>query len=90
MKIQDRGLTLKIFCTVLGATLLVWGCVPDRKAQPKNKTRAQAQKTKVRRPVRPSFKLEIPKLAKPEALAAAKVVHLVYTSNVDGELEPCG
>jgi len=90
MNIKHRSLTAKIFCSLMGATLLVWGCVPEKKAQPRNRTRAQAQKTKVQRPATSPFKLDLPRLVKPEALAAAKVVHLVYTTNVDGELEPCG
>ena len=90
MDIKHRGLASKIFCSLLGAMLLVWGCVPDKKAQPKNRTRAQAQKSKASKPAAPPFKLDLPQLIKPEALASAWVVHLVYTSNVDGELEPCG
>jgi hypothetical protein len=33
---------------------------------------------------------DLPDLAKPEPLPAERVVHLLYTTNNDGEVEPCG
>jgi hypothetical protein len=32
----------------------------------------------------------LPELTPPEPTPAARVVHLFFTSNVDGEFEPCG
>ena len=89
MNTKHRGLTPKIFYALLAAAL-VWSCVPEKKAQPKSKTRAQAPRPKAPKPAPPVVKLELPALTKPEARSAARVVHLLYTSNVHGELEPCG
>ena len=38
----------------------------------------------------PAPALELPTLKKPEPLPAKRIVHLLYTSNVAGEAEPCG
>lgn len=89
MNTKQRGLAPNIFHAVLAASL-VWGCVPDKEAPPKSKTRAQAQKPRAPKPAPTNFKLELPALTKPAVISAGKVVHLLYTSNVDGELEPCG
>ncbi len=86
MEIKHRGLAPRIFC-VLAAALLAWACVPEKRARPVNKTRRGVATIK---PAPPTFKLELPKLVKPTARPAARVVHLLYTSNVDGELAPCG
>ena len=90
MNTKVSSITPKIFCASL-ATLLLWACVPEKKPQPKKQTRAQALKS--RAPVvvvKPRFTLELPRLLKPVPRPAARVVHLLYTSSVDGELEPCG
>jgi hypothetical protein len=34
--------------------------------------------------------LQLPELKKPTPLPAERIVHLLYTSNVAGEAEPCG
>ena len=71
--------------------LLAASCVPEKKPRAPAKTTAQQQavKSSSRMPAR-HVKLELPELTKPAARPAARVVHLLYTSNVDGELDPCG
>jgi hypothetical protein len=39
---------------------------------------------------RPTPKLDLPNLTAPEALPARRTLHLFHTSNVVGEIEPCG
>jgi len=34
--------------------------------------------------------LDLPQLVAPQPVAAARVVHLFFTANVAGEIEPCG
>lgn len=81
----------RICCTLL-ALALAWGCVPNKKKQPAApRTRAEASKIPSQpAPPKPAFKLDLPRLRAPAIAPAAKVVHLLYTSNADGELEPCG
>ena len=61
------------------------GCAPEEStltSTPAPATRAIKQTPK------PTLKL--PTLNKPELLPAERIVHLLYTSNVAGEAEPCG
>ncbi len=89
METTTRAVTPGIYCSLL-ALALTWGCVSEKKPQPAPpRTRAEAAKIQ-KTPARPAFKLDLPKLSAPVVAPAAKVVHLLYTSNADGELEPCG
>ncbi len=64
--------------------LLAWGC--KREAPPPQvPPQVQAVAKKVAEPL-PA----VPQLKPLSAPKGGKVVHLLYTSNVDGELEPCG
>lgn len=38
----------------------------------------------------PAAALQLPELKKPAPLPAERIVHLLYTSNVAGEADPCG
>jgi hypothetical protein len=65
--------------------MLACGCVkeapsPQKAPPPPRKPAAKPDQKK----------LILPEPKKPEPVAADKVVHLVYTSNVAGEAEPCG
>jgi hypothetical protein len=68
-------------------TLLCGGCVQEGKSPQK----APLPKKQATKPaVDNNKKLDLPELKKPEPMAADKVVHLIYTSNVAGEADPCG
>jgi hypothetical protein len=41
-------------------------------------------------PAPPQQGLDLPELTEPGRVPARRVVHLLYTSNVDGEAEACG
>lgn len=49
-----------------------------------------AQGGMTRAPAAAQRGLDLPRLKEPARVPAQRVVHLLYTSNVDGEAEPCG
>ena len=75
---------LRIVSTLISVVLLsAAGCaMEDPASTPAPVTKA------VKQTPRPT--LELPTLNKPKPLPAERIVHLLYTSNVAGEAEPCG
>jgi hypothetical protein len=75
-----------LLLTAIATFVLAWGgCVqeapsPQRAPPPPKKPAAKPDQKKV----------VLPQLKKPAPVAADRVVHLIYTSNVAGEAEPCG
>ena len=57
------------------------GCPGERRAPFRSEPRAKAE---------PLPKVELPRLAAPSPLPAARVLHLFYTANVVSDAEPCG
>ncbi len=69
---------------------LLWqGCKGKKKPQPAAAPVPQEQ-TKAA-PKKPTVKpIALPKVAPPAIAEGRRVVHLVYTTNNDGEVDPCG
>jgi hypothetical protein len=89
---MKRVIQAALVATVSAA--LLWGCQresskkkPAPGAQPAAKT---ANNAPAAAPAKPAEPITPPEVAEPAPPKGGRVVHLVYTSNVDGEVEPCG
>ena len=67
--------------------LLAWSCKKEAppRTTPQVSPQVAAQAKAAEEPLP-----EVPALRPPAAPEGARVVHLLYSGNVDGELEPCG
>lgn len=83
-RLVDKIRVGTVICLIT-ATALV-GC--KGKVNPPMPKQAAAEPTPLPAPAVPKVKL--PRLEELQRPAAKRVVHLIYTSNVDGEIDPCG
>ena len=73
---------------------LLWGC--QRESSTKNKAPAAKPSASAVTaapaavPAKPVEQITPPEVPAPVPPSGSRVVHLVYTSNVDGEVDPCG
>lgn len=89
MKIYTNRMGWKL-CPTLLALALICACVSERRPARQQGAKKLAPATPPGSKKAPLMKWEHPALTRPVARAAGKVLHLIYTSNADGELEPCG
>lgn len=81
--------TKRLSILALGLLLaLAVGCKKSKAPAPKAPAQAAAAKQAAAPKVK-AAPITVPEIAAPEA-TGQRVVHLVYTSNNDGEIEPCG
>ena len=71
---------------------LLMGC-QRKTTENKQPTPAGQQAVKAPAQAKPAAPVEpitVPEISPPTAGEGGRVVHLIYSSNVDGEVEPCG
>jgi hypothetical protein len=69
--------------------LLGSGCVKSEQPPPHKKSAAKPPPAPAAKQVPPPIG-RLPELRPPERAPAERVVHVFFTSNADGELDPCG
>ena len=74
------------------SAVLLLGCQRETKSKQPPSGGKQAIKAAVAaKPAKPVVPITVPEVAPPTLMAQGKrVVHLIYSTNVDGEVEPCG
>ena len=81
---------MKRFCFALSLlALLSTGCVKSEQPPPHKKGSPPSQPAKAA-PKAPPPQARLPELRPPAEVPGKRVVHVFFTSNADGELDPCG
>jgi len=89
MKRATQAALLAAMCAAL-----LWGCQRESSKKKPAPTAPPAAKAVNEAPAvakaPPAEPITPPEVASPRPSEGGRVVHLVYTSNVDGEVDPCG